>query len=186
MFLEQIIVLKRGVGKVHAQICIEFRFTQYSVHFPWRWHTLQTSKHIKYSCVLEIYLIFFLILQRCCDLLRLWQLEGDPSAVCHTSTQQPCKPTESYTATSSLLVQRGEVVGVVLRVSGVRNHPYDGAFQRSPLQQPLSDKVHVPWGVHAEPDRGAREKNSFVGQQQRETARYLNCTAGDHCPVFVF
>lgn len=79
---------------MHAQRSIEIRFTQYSVHFPWRWHTLQTSKHIKHSCVLEIYLIFFLILQRCCDLLRLWQLEGDPSAVCHTSTQQPCKPTE--------------------------------------------------------------------------------------------
>ena len=71
-------------------------------------------------------------------------------------------------------MQRGEVVSVVLGVPGVGNHSYDGAFQRSPLQQPLTDQVHVPRRVHAEPDGGAREENSFVGQQERKAARYLN------------
>ncbi len=83
-----------------------------------------------------------------------------------------------------LLMQRGQVVGVVLWVSGVGNHSDDGAFQRSAPQQPLADQVHVPRRVHAEPDGGAREEHPFVGQQQRETARYLNSSAGGHCRLF--
>lgn len=81
-------------------------------------------------------------------------------------------------------MQRGEVVGVVLGVSGVGNHSDDCAFQRSPPQQPLADQLHVPRRVHAEPDGGAREEHPFVGQQQRETARYLNSSAGGHCALF--
>lgn len=78
-------------------------------------------------------------------------------------------------------MQRGEVVGVVLGVSGIGNHSYDSAFQRSPPQQPLADQVHIPWRIHAEPYGGAREENPFMGQQQGQTSRYLNCAVGRHC-----
>lgn len=84
-----------------------------------------------------------------------------------------------------LLVQGGQVIGVVLGVSGVGNHSYDCAFQRSPLQQPLTDQVHVPCRVDAEPDGGAGQQHSFVGQQQREAARDLDTAARSHCR-FVF
>lgn len=83
-----------------------------------------------------------------------------------------------------LLMQGGKVVGVVLWVSGVGNHSYDCAFQRGPLQQPLADQVHVPRRVHIEPDCGARQQHPFMGQQQRETARYLNSAVRGHCPMF--
>lgn len=80
-----------------------------------------------------------------------------------------------------LLMQRGDVVGVVLGVSGVGNHSYDCAFQRSPPQQPLADQVHVPRRIHAEPYGGAREEHPFMGQQQGQTPRYLNGAVGRHC-----
>ena len=79
-----------------------------------------------------------------------------------------------------LLVQRGQVVGVVLRVPGVGDQPDDGALQRGPPQEPLADQVHVPGGVHAEADGGARQQHAFVGQQQREAARDLDPVAGGH------
>lgn len=61
-----------------------------------------------------------------------------------------------------LLMQGGQVVGVVLWVSGVGNHSYDGAFQRSPPQQPLAHQLHVPRRVHAEPDGGARQEHPLM------------------------
>lgn len=53
-------------------------------------------------------------------------------------------------------MQAGEVIGVVLWVFGVGNNPYDCALERSTPQQPLTDQVHVPRGVHAESDGGTR------------------------------
>lgn len=81
-------------------------------------------------------------------------------------------------------MQGWQVVGVALRVSGVGDQSYDGALQRRPLQQPLADQLHVPRRVHAEPDRGSGQQHSFMGQQQRETARDLDPAAGGHCPMF--
>lgn len=89
----------------------------------------------------------------------------------------------SYMTTCLLLMQRGEVVCVVLWVFSVGNHSDDCALQRSPPQQPLADQVHVPRRVHAESDGGTREEDLFMGQQQRQTARYLNPFVGCHCPV---
>lgn len=82
-------------------------------------------------------------------------------------------------------MQGGEVVGVVFWVSGVGNHSYNCAFQRSPSQQPLADQVHVPRRVDAKPDGGAREEHSFMGQQKRETTRYLYSAAGGHYRCFL-
>lgn len=67
----------------------------------------------------------------------------------------------------ALLVQRWEVVSVKLWVLGVWYDSNDCALERSAPQQPLADELHVPRGVHAEPDGGTRENNLGIGQQQR-------------------
>lgn len=77
-------------------------------------------------------------------------------------------------------MQRGQVLAVLLGVSGVGDDSYDGALQRRPPQEPLAHQLHVPRGVHAEPDRGARQEHVFVGEQERETTRYLNSAARGH------
>lgn len=70
-------------------------------------------------------------------------------------------------------------------ISGVGNHSYDRALQRGALQQPLANKVHVPRGVHAKSDSGTRKENSFMCQQQRQTARYLHFGVACHCAILL-
>lgn len=53
-------------------------------------------------------------------------------------------------------MKRWEILCVVFGVSRVGYHPYNGAFQRGPLQQPALHELHVPRGVHADPHRRAR------------------------------